>query len=385
MQFLFNDGNQDISRYAAPNLGLDGVLAVAQKMLDTQVLLDPFEKEFDLPTAFVQGTNRECGQSSVVGQKDQGLAGGRIFVTNAPQVLGIVIGSVIPVQAYQLIADNARTAIDRSRVDSAGIEVAFGAGHEKSGCLMQLVESDKIQITPVHHVKRACFDGQNIQDIDFVQLAIADVNKGGDSPSQIQEGMQFDSPLGGSKLRPRKQVQTQIDGCGIQSVNRVLQIVNKVVLTVELASPANQYCSQVGPNSPIAPLVGVGQSRALDGIAKAHAVELALIGQETNFDISQRLAPRELSKGHRPKLLGTRQAPGTGIAAIARHNPPKARPRNKRHGLCKDGLSDMHESLPKALTLESYSKECNGSSNRHQIKWPLKPCSNYTCRCIFAI
>ena len=37
MKFLLDDGNQHVSRHGAPDLRLDGVLAVAQELLDAQV------------------------------------------------------------------------------------------------------------------------------------------------------------------------------------------------------------------------------------------------------------------------------------------------------------------------------------------------------------
>ena len=39
--FFLNDGDEHVGGYGAPDLRLDCVLAVAQKLLDTQVLLDP--------------------------------------------------------------------------------------------------------------------------------------------------------------------------------------------------------------------------------------------------------------------------------------------------------------------------------------------------------
>ena len=44
MKFFFDDGNQHIGRYGAPNLRLHRVLASSQKSLDAQVLLVKFEQ-----------------------------------------------------------------------------------------------------------------------------------------------------------------------------------------------------------------------------------------------------------------------------------------------------------------------------------------------------
>ena len=104
MKFLFDDGNQHVSRHGAPDLRLDGILAVAQELLDSQVLLDPFEEQFDLPAVLVECCDGQRRQDKVVGQEDERLATLDIFESNAPQVLGVMLRGVKPVEQYRLIA-----------------------------------------------------------------------------------------------------------------------------------------------------------------------------------------------------------------------------------------------------------------------------------------
>ena len=50
-------------------MGFDGVGAGAYKCLDTQVLFDPLEEQFDLPAAFIKLGNVARWQIKMVGQK----------------------------------------------------------------------------------------------------------------------------------------------------------------------------------------------------------------------------------------------------------------------------------------------------------------------------
>jgi len=79
LQLLFNDRNQYLSAYDAPDLRLHGVLADVKKVLDAQVLLGPLEKQFDLLAAFVKIGNGGGGQRGGVFQKDQCVVGGRVM------------------------------------------------------------------------------------------------------------------------------------------------------------------------------------------------------------------------------------------------------------------------------------------------------------------
>jgi len=55
------------------DLGLHSVFACAEKVLDAQVLLDPFEKEFDLPAVFVQGCDGGGSQTQVADSDDPAI------------------------------------------------------------------------------------------------------------------------------------------------------------------------------------------------------------------------------------------------------------------------------------------------------------------------
>ena len=69
MKLLLDDGDEHVGGDGAPDLCLHGVLAGAQESLDTQVLLDPFEEQLDLPATFVERGNRQGWQRRVVAQK----------------------------------------------------------------------------------------------------------------------------------------------------------------------------------------------------------------------------------------------------------------------------------------------------------------------------
>ena len=80
VEALLDDGDEHVDRDGDPNLRLDGVLGGAEEALDAQVLLGPFEEQFDLPAAFVEPGDGQRRRGDVVGQEDEGLAGLRVAV-----------------------------------------------------------------------------------------------------------------------------------------------------------------------------------------------------------------------------------------------------------------------------------------------------------------
>ena len=374
MKFFLNDGNEHVGGHGAPDLRLDCVLAVAQKLLDAQVLLDPFEEQLDLPAAFVQSGNGQGRQACVVGQEDKRLLGFGVFEADMVQVLRVGLGSIVPVQRNGLIADDAAAPVHFGRVHAPGVHIAFGAGHKEGTRLMHLEQASKVQVAPVHNVERAGLQNQDVQHIDLVHLAVADVNEGGNRALVVQQGVRLDGCLGFAKRRPVEQAQTQIDVGGIQCVDRVLEIESQVLVQIKLARAPDQNCSQVGPNAPVARLVGIDQGRAVNAVAKSHCLKLARVGSKRHFDVAQALAPSQLGKSHDAKLLGASQASHARVAAIAGHDARKACAWNELHNVREQGLADIHRKSPRGLNLGNYTKMKKRVSNRHQIKLTARPC-----------
>jgi len=375
LQLLFDNGYQHISGDGAPDLRFHRILAGADETLDAQMLLDPLEEQLDLPTALVQRGNGQCGQGGVVGQEHQRLARLRIFETDAAQLLGIILRDIKAVQGDALVADDAGAAVCGHRIDSAGVHAALGAGDKERPRLMHREQAAEIQITPIHHIEGAGFEAQHIQHVDLVGLAIGNMNEGRNVAAQIQQGMQLDGGLGGTKRRPWKQRQAQIDGGGIQGVDGVVQVDAKAVVAVEFARTTDEQRRQVRPDTPVAPLVGIGQRRAFDGRTKAQAVQLGLIRQQTDFDVPQTLAVGQLREGHGAELLGAAQTAHFEIATIPQHNARKAGPRNELHELREQRLAQVHGSSPQVSACGRYSNLNRGKliSNRHQTKLLCNP------------
>ncbi len=72
MQTFFDDSDEDIGSDRDPYLRLDGILAGSQKSFDTQMLLDPFEEQFDLPALLVKCRNHLWLEGEIVGQEGRG-------------------------------------------------------------------------------------------------------------------------------------------------------------------------------------------------------------------------------------------------------------------------------------------------------------------------
>ena len=365
MKFFLNNGDEHVGGNGSPNLRLDRVIAVAQELLDAQVLLDPFEEQLDLPAVCVQGENCQGRQGRVVCQEDQRFLGFRILEAVTAQVLRVVLGNIVTVQSNGLIADDATAPVHFGRVHLPVVKIAFGSDHKEGACLVHLKQASKVQLALVHDVERAGLQKQDIQHIDLVHLAIPDMDKCWNGVTQVQQGLELDDSLGFANRSPVEQAETQIDGGGLQCVNRFLKNESQVLVYVKLASAPDQNRSQVGTDAPVTRFVGIGQGRSVHAVDQAHGVKFAGVGSHRHLDVARALAPSQLGKNHDAKLLGTSQGAHARVAAFALNDSRKACPWNEFHDLSKQGLADIHRKPPRVLRLGNYTRMRKRISHRH--------------------
>lgn len=199
-----------------------------------------------------------------------------------------------------LFADEAGASVDHMRVPALGLEVGLGADDGEAAGLVKAAEPIEVDVSAIHDVDGTGLGQQLIEDIDVVQLAVADEDEGRDIAPQIQERVQLDRRFGRAKRRPGKDRETQIDRGGIERVDGVLEIEPERLIGVKPPGCADQALRKVAVDAPIPRRVGIGQRVARNGAAKSQVIELGALHTQTRFDVAQALAIGQLREGHAP-------------------------------------------------------------------------------------
>src|SRR5665213_142024 len=346
IEALANDGDEHVDRHRDPYLRLDRVLGGAEETLNAQVLLDPAKKQFYLPTAFVECADSERGQGEVVGEEDQRLGGFGILEANATQPLGVALMRVEHRQLDQLIADQPSGAIHGPRDQASELGIGLRPRDEEAAGLMHCVKALEVQIPAVHHVEGARLGHQQIEDVDIVELAVADMDEGGNSATQIEQRVQFHRRLGLAKRCPRKQRQTKVDGGRVQRVNRLAQFDAEWFLGIQAPGGANQSLGELEVDLPVASFVGVGKRTATDIATNTQVIQLGRLRAQAGFDVAQAFPVGKLGESHAQELIETAEAAHVEIALILRDQSAKGMPRCVLHDLREHELASVHRYLP---------------------------------------
>ena len=347
---LFQDGNQDVDGDGYPHLRLYGVLAGPKERLDPQVLLDPFEEQFHLPTSAVEVGNCQSRQHLVVGQEDQTFACFRIREANAAQDIGILLGGAKPRERHRLIESQASLFVHRARIPSKEFGVPLATGDEKRAMLMYTVEPLKVQIATIHDVKRTRIERHLVEDVDVVNLAGRNNNNGRIVSLQRQQRVQFDRRLGSSKLRPWKQLQAQIDGGRVQRIGSLFQIDAKLFADIQVGRLSNEHLRKIGEDAPVPFLVGIRQRTARPGRTNTRVIEFCRLRAKSNRNLPQACAARQLRECHDQELIPATQVADAVVATVLFDASVELVLRQVVRQLCKDRSSFVHAVSPLGLS-----------------------------------
>ena len=245
-----------------------------------------------------------------------------------------------------LVATDPTRLVGWVRVASSILGVGFGADDEETPRHVQGEEPLEVHAATVHDVESSRLGQQNIEDVDIVQLAVGDMDEGGDVASQIQQGMELDGRLGGAKVRPRKDRQAQVDGGGVESVDRIVEIKSQFLVGME---GTGRYGSRTGRNRRGCASRGVRwlwTECCAPRSGNADPLQLALMCTQTDFDPAQTLAVGQLGEGHDQVLVEAAKALHITLALIAGNTPAEAMHGKVIHDLGKNEFACVHESSP---------------------------------------
>ena len=223
--------------------------------------------------------------------------------------------------------------------------IALGSGDKEALGFVNDVQPGEVQIPAVQQIEGARLDGELVQHVDLVGLAIGDVNKTENIAVQVQQRMHPNSGFGRAKRCPRVQRQAQIDGGGVEGENRCIQIDTQRLLGVQRPSHANQMLRKVGINLPRLCGVRMGKRVARNCLAaKSHVVQPFGLGAQVHFDVAQGLAVGQLRKRHGQELIQTREIFDLVFAAMRGYTAAKGAQWQEGHELGKHELALVHGS-----------------------------------------
>jgi len=265
MQALFQNGDEQINGDGGPDLSAHRVGRGAVEGFDAEMLLDPFEEEFDLPAAAIELGDGQRRHGEVVGQKDQRLARLGIAIADAAHGDGIIVLGFQAGEHHGLVETQAGGFVHGAGATAGATEILLGTGDEESATLVEAMPAGEVEVAAIHDVERAGFPDELVEDVDVMNTAGGDNDDGGKIALEGQQGVEFDGGFVLSKCSPRKQRETEVNGGGVQRIGGGLEFKAERLIGVERGGLPDEDVGEIGKDTPVAIFVGISRRGRVSG------------------------------------------------------------------------------------------------------------------------
>lgn len=231
------------------------------------------------------------------------------------------------------------------RVAPGVLQIGLGPGHKEGPGSLEPEEPFEVEVAAVDHIIGPRHRAEQIEGLDVVKLPGRDGEELRDVPAQVEQRVELDGPLGLPEVGPREERQTEIDRRGVERVHRRGQLHAEGLGGIEWPGDPDEDLGEVGQDSPVAPLVRIGQRAPGHAPPDAHVIEPGLHRAETRLDVAQALAVCQLGEGQAEELIETREAADLVLALVAGYAAPELGQGQEVHQLRENHASGMHGPL----------------------------------------
>jgi hypothetical protein len=218
-EVVLNNGYEAIGCDGYMYLYPDCIFRFTPEGFDTEMLLDPFEKQFDLPPIAVEKGNFIPFEVEVVGVVGEGSSKVGGIEYDAPERNRIVPTISLACEPNRLVPQDIFSSF--KHIFTFGdliFRMGFLPYDEESSSLLDCEESGEIKISPVKHIGCLPFVFQPVHGPGIMHICMADPVENWNLCGNINLGMNLDAGLCASELGPFKDRHAQIDGSRIDRI-----------------------------------------------------------------------------------------------------------------------------------------------------------------------
>lgn len=342
VEFVLQDSNEAIGDDSYVYLYLDGVFRFTPKCLDLQVLFDPLEEQFNLPSIAVK-------QRDVLGRKVEvvriiGECPVQVWrkVHNAPDTARVVCQITFPREPDSLVSEYVVHAFkDVLTVLDFVFRIAFLSDDKERSGLVYCIKPCEVKVASIKYIARIRFKCKPIHCVDIMHSCAADSVEHRYLCSDVNLSVDLDTRFGASGPRPSMQRETQVNGSGIHGIESTMEL--KLLRDAHLLCDGNQIERVFLIDSVVPEGVRLGQHLPIDRhLAKTEEKRFLTMGNRYIREFSETVTTEYLTEYQNQHMVPMGERPTAGMVVVFVHYTPELALGKKRCDLCEDVLAYVH-------------------------------------------
>ena len=341
-EVVFNNSDKTVRDNGDMYLYPDCILRFSPKRFDTKMLLNPFEKQFNLPSVAVKKGNFFCFEVEVVGVVGEGSSKVRGIEYDAPEQNRIVSTVSLACEPNRLVPQNIVLSI--KHVISFGdfiIRMGLLPYDEESSSLLNCVESGEIKVSPVKHIAGVPFVYKPVHGLGIMHICMADSVEDRYFGGNINLSMNLDAGLCAPKLCPSKDRHAQVDGSGINGIEPTVDF--KLFGDTFGLGNRHNVKGKLLKDSRVSEAVCFGKNAPVDGNLSKSQVERSFgMGNSDICEFSKTVAAYELAVHDDQHMAPVGWCHSDCPVFVFYYQSFEVTFRKKLHNLCENIFADVH-------------------------------------------
>jgi len=218
-EVVFNDCDQTVRNDSDMYLYFDCIFRFSPKGFDSEMLHNPFEEQFNLPSAVLKKDYIFCPEVEVVGVIGEGSSKIRGKEYDAPERNRIVSTVSLACESDCLVSKDVVISFKHVfAVRDFIIRTKLLPDDEKSTGLLNAIESGEIKVASIKYIASIPFVDNPVHGLSIMHICMADSVENRYFGDNINLGMNLDARLCTSELCPSKDRHAQVDGSGVNGI-----------------------------------------------------------------------------------------------------------------------------------------------------------------------
>ena len=341
-EVVFDNGDEAIGDDGHMDLYPDGILGLAPKGLDAEMLLNPLEEKFHLPTVSVKQGDVLGGKVEVVSIVDERPAEVWCVIDDTSEVGGIIPFVPFACETDGLVEQDIVLSVD-SHIPSDNLEIGmpFLADDEESPERMYGEEPCKVKVSAVEDIAGVGFICNPVHCLGVMYLGCGDAVEHRYLCDDVDLGVDADAGLCAAEVRPSEDGHAEVDCCGVHCVETPVKL--KLFGDSPLLGKSHHVESELLENPRVAEHVCLSKGipdnwcRSKSEIIRPFGMSGGDVGE-----FSETSATHNLTEHKHEQVIPVGKAPAQGSIVIFLQYSPESSARQKEYDLRENVASIMH-------------------------------------------
>ena len=342
LEVVFNDGNEAVGDDGHVYLYANRVLRLSPETLDLEVLLDPLEEKFHLPSVFIKKGNVLRTEIEVVCVIDETAVQLFCVVDNPSESARVLFLVFLLCKADDLVFEHIVCTVKHVfAIDNLVCWLSLLPKYEESTECVNRIETGQVEIPSVKHIAGQRLVCEPVHGVDIVNLGIGDAVEHRYLRDDVDLRVNLDARLGAAKLCPLEHRHTEVDGGRVDGIEPAVQL--KLPCNPFGLGNRHHVKCELLKDPVVSEVVGLGKHLLIHrGVAKSEMFRFPTMGGCNICKLSETPTAHQLAEHQYKHVAPVRQRPAFGSVVVLGDNAREMPLREELNYLCEHESSYVH-------------------------------------------